>query len=602
MNKSSKHPTNWDLTPLFASTTDPAIDKCINAQMAAVNSFAAKWQPRGDYLTNPLILKSALDEFETLMRTHGTHGKVSYFFHLLQYQNQADPKVKARTNQLDELTANLDNQLEFFLLKIGKIPSKQQSIFLSEQSLQPYHYFLKHIFATAQYDLTEAEEKILNLVTTTSYSKWVNMTTEFLSKEERFIFDESKNRRKKSFTEISALVVHPDKQVRDTAFDAYNRIVQKHVHTAEHEINAILAYEKVNDELRGIPRPDMARHLGDHIETEVVDALIQTVSDNYHLAHQYYELKARLFGVDKLNYHDRAVDYGTINIPYTFDQAVDIVRSVMENLDPFFVKTFDTMIKNGQIDVYPKKNKNNSQFCITNGLNEPTYIQLNFTNRFDSVLTIAHEMGHAINSALMRQKQNALYFETPLSTAEVASTFMEDFVLSELAQNADDETRLALMMKKLSDDFGSIFSQVSGYRFEQELHTKFRQTGYLAASDIATLFTKHRRDYVGDAVLINPGCENWWVSWPHLRWFFYIYSYASGLLISKSLQAKVRADHTFIQQVKDFLAVGTSASPKSTFLKLGIDVASPTFWQEGLNETKNLLEETHSLAQKLGKI
>jgi oligoendopeptidase F len=44
--------------------------------------------------------------------------------------------------------------------------------------------------------------------------------------------------------------------------------------------------------------------------------------------------------------------------------------------------------------------------------------------------------------------------------------------------------------------------------------------------------------------------------------FFYVYSYASGLLISKSLQNAVKRDPRFVNKVKEFLSAGLSESPK----------------------------------------
>jgi oligoendopeptidase F len=37
-------------------------------------------------------------------------------------------------------------------------------------------------------------------------------------------------------------------------------------------------------------------------------------------------------------------------------------------------------------------------------------------------------------------------------------------------------------------------------------------------------------------------------------------------------------------------------------MNLGIDIADKTFWDKGLDEVEALLEETTSLAKKLGRI
>ncbi|HKN19035.1 MAG TPA: M3 family metallopeptidase, partial [Dissulfurispiraceae bacterium] len=217
-------------------------------------------------------------------------------------------------------------------------------------------------------------------------------------------------------------------------------------------------------------------------------------------------------------------------------------------------------------------------------------------------LTLAHELGHGINNELIRKNQNALNFGTSTATAEVASTFMEDFVLQEVLRRADDELKLSIMVKKLNDDASTIFRQVACYLFEQELHSEFRSKGYLSKKDIGDLFLKHMTAYMGPSVEQSPGSENWWVYWSHIRYFFYVYSYASGLLISKSLQHSVKENPAFISRVKEFLSAGLSDSPQNIFKRLGIDITDRGFWNKGLDEVEGLLEETTALARRLGKI
>ena len=60
-------------------------------------------------------------------------------------------------------------------------------------------------------------------------------------------------------------------------------------------------------------------------------------------------------------------------------------------------------------------------------------------------------------------------------TAEVASTFMEDFVFDALLQTATDEQKLTIMMNKLNQSISTLHRQISCYTFEQELHHQFRE-------------------------------------------------------------------------------------------------------------------------------
>jgi oligoendopeptidase F len=428
------------------------------------------------------------------------------------------------------------------------------------------------------------------------------MTAGFLSKEERPVIAEDGKKKLRPFSELVGLMNSKRKRVRDSAAKAFNDILRKNVEVAESELNSVLANKKIDDELRGAPRPDTLRHVADDIESEVVDSLIEAVSKRFTVPARYYALKAKLLKVKKLAYHERNVEYGEVAGRYPYPKSADLVHTVLGRLDREFADIFARFREHAQIDAYPKKGKDSGAFCIHHLMVQPTYILLNHTGKLHDVLTIAHELGHGINNELIKKNQHALDFGTPTSTAEVASTFMEDFVLDELIHSADDEVRLVIMMQKLNDDVSSIFRQAACYRFEQELHKTFRAKGYLSKEEIGTLFRKHMAAYMGNAVLQSEGSENWWVYWNHIRYFFYVYSYASGLLISKSLQNSVKRDPAFIHKVKEFLSVGLSDSPRNIFLKLGIDISDKQFWDRGLDEVERLLNETERLAKRLGKI
>lgn len=592
----------WDLGSLFKNDDDPQMPKERKLIEKKSYAFINKWKKRKDYLEKPSVLKQALDEYENWLRHYSTNGAEGYYFWLRTQQDQNDPKLKAKFNKIVDFSRKIQIDIEFFTLRIAKIPSKLQKKFLNYKGLSEYKHFLERLFAESKYLLTEPEEKIMTLKSSTSHSNWVKMLSGFLAKEEREVILENGKRGIKNFSEILSLLNDKNKKTRDSAAEAFNNILEKHSDVAEAEINSILENKKIDDELRKMPRPDLSRHIEDDIDSRVIDTLIDSVSKRFDISKGYYKLKSRLFKVKRLEYHERNVEYGDINRKYSYSKSINLISKVFKKLDSKFLDNLESFIEKNQIDVYPKKGKREGAFCVYDLITKPVYILLNYTNKFNDVLTMAHELGHGINNELMKEKRNALNFGTPTSTAEVASTFMEDFVLEEIIKQADDELKLALMMAKLNSDISSIFRQIACYEFEQELHKEFRQKGYLSKKDIGKLFQKHMSAYMGSFVKQSPGSENWWIYWRHIRSFFYNYSYASGLLISKSLQASVKEDPEFIEKVKEFLSTGLSDSPKNIFKKLGIDITDKNFWHKGMKEIETLLRKTTFLAKKLNKI
>ncbi len=593
----------WNLKQFFESDDDPGIEGKRKIIEQKSYEFINKWKDGKDYLKNPAVLKQALDEYERWKRDYGTDGDEGYYFWLRTTQDQNNPKLKAKFNQIENFSKRIENESQFFHLRISRMPKTYQKKFLGFAGLKDYKHFLERIFAESKYLLSEPEEKILNLKTSTSYSNWVKMTSGFLAKEERMVILEDGSKKIKTFSEILSLMNSKNKRVRDSAARVFNDILYKNVEVAEAEINSLLANKKIDDELRKISRPDLTRHISDDIDSEIVDSLIKTVSDRFlNISSRYYGLKARIMKVKRLKYHERNVELGNINKKYSYTESIKLIYKVLKNLDNEFADIFSGFIKNGQFDVYPRKGKASGAFCAHHRISQPTYILLNHTNKLRDVLTLAHELGHGLNNELIRKNQKALNFGTPTSTAEVASTFMEDFVFQEILKQADDELRFSIMMMKLNDEVSTIFRQVACYRFEQELHQEFRQKGYLSKEEIGRLFQKHMAAYMGDFVEQSMGSQNWWVYWSHIRSFFYVYSYASGLLISKSLQTSVKENPKFIEKVKEFLSAGLSDSPRNIFKKLGVDIADPRFWNKGLDEVESILLETTKLAEKLGKL
>ncbi len=581
--------TTWDFSRLFKNPTPAAIKAELARVKRESDKFVKKWEKRKDYLEKSKVLRQALDEYNEWSETTGTSGKAGYYVWLRSNQDLNDAAIKALQNQIRDVASALSNKLQFFTLRLGKISPAKQKEFLKSKELLLYRHFLARLFAEAKHDLSEAEEKIMTLKAPLGYDNWHTMLEGFLSKE---------THEGKTLMEWTSHLSSPERSVRHQAGTVLEGMFAKNASVAEHELNAILQNKKINDELRGFARPDSSRHLAEDVDTKVVDTLISTVASRFAIPKRYYALKAKLLGLADFNYYDRNAQLPGVEKKYPLAQAKEIIGRSLAQLDPEFAEIFNRFFAEGLVDVYPYPNKRGGAFCAYELKSLPTYILLNHQDRLRDVTTLAHEVGHGINDELMKQAQPGVYFGTPMATAEVASTFMEDFALAEITKDLTEEEQLNSNLTKLDDDMATIFRQIACYRCEFELHQTFRQKGYLSQDEISQIFKKHMASYLGAAA---EKSDLWWVYWSHLRYYFYVYSYASGLLISKALQAKVKKDPTFIKEVKTFLSAGLSDSPKNLFAKMGLDITKKSFWDRGLDEVEQLLDDTEALAKKLGK-
>ncbi len=101
--------------------------------------------------------------------------------------------------------------------------------------------------------------------------------------------------------------------------------------------------------------------------------------------------------------------------------------------------------------------------------------------------------------------------------------------------------------------------------------------------------------YLGPQFTMKEDDGYFFVQWPHLRYFFYVYSYAYGEIISKALYSKYKHDKNYMKEIEKFLSAGGSKSPEQIFKDIGIDTGKPEFFVEGLKEIEEDIKKLEAL-------
>lgn len=580
--------TTWNLQLIYKNEKDPQIEKDIIAYEKACDAFEKKYRDQKEYLTNAEALKNALDEYEALYAMKEPRKAGNYFYYRKEL-NAADQEAERQLNIISDRLTKAGNKTLFFDLALGKIEPKNQAQFLQSDVLKKYHYYLKRTFDTAKHNLTEPEEKIMNLKSMPSYELWVRGQQKLLSQQTI-----SFKGKELPIPEAQNLVANANTNDRRKITDLVNTELKKISHFAESELNAIYINKKINDELRGFKEPYSATILGYQNDEASIINFVDTVTKRFDISHRFYKLKAKLLKEKKLEYADRGAKVGKVSFKATFEESLAILRTAFEKADPQFREILDDYIRNGQIDVYPKKGKKGGAYC-SGDINMPTFVLLNHVDTMDSFKTFAHEMGHSIHTELSKS-QPVVYQNYTISVAEVASTFFENIAFEEIFPKLSKKEQAFALHDRLNDAVATIFRQVAVFNYEREMHKAIREKGALSKEELAALHNKHMGAYLGPQFKLKELDGYFFVSWPHLRYFFYVYSYAYGELISSALYQKYKEDKNYIIQIKKFLSAGGSKSPEDIFKDIGIDTSKPAFFIQGL---KNLEDDLTKLEKLL---
>lgn len=587
--KAKKYKTKWNLKLLYKSDNEVQIEKDLKAIEGVCAAFERKYKDN-DFTSSPEKLAKALADNERLSEVFNG-AKPWWYFALKTSLDSNDDKSNALVTKFDQRITIAKNKLKFFLLKIGQISHSKQKTFLTHKLLTPFKYELERIFKSARYRLTEKEEQLASLLSQTSYDMWVDG-------QEKVLYKNSISYKGKSISlpEASNILYDLPKKER---MDLYPRIVNVRKSAsdfAEAEINAVYNYKKVMDVRRGYKNPYSATVLNHENEEKSVENLVSLISKNFKISQRFYKLHAKLLGQKRISLADLGVKVEQIKKKFPFDDAVWVVRNALGRVDKEFANILDQFVTNGQIDVYPRKGKQGGAFCW--GMSTlPTFVLLNHVDSVYSVETFGHEMGHAIHTE-MSKKNPPRYRKYSIATAEVASTFFEQVTNEEIEKQLTDKEKLIMLHNRIMGDMATIFHQIACFNFENELHNLIRSEGQLSKQRIANLMSKHLKSYIGDVLDINEDDGYNFVSWSHIRRFFYVYSYAYGQIISKTLFANWKKDPSYSEKIKKFLSAGRSMSPEDIFKSIGIDTSKTKFFEAGLRA----IEQDIDRLEKLSKI
>jgi oligoendopeptidase F len=590
--RNTKPNTVWDLNVLYQGTNDPHIERDIQTFENQVIAFEKKHRSETKRCTEPSYVRSALDGLEAI-GANAESARAGYYFGLRRELDAHDDSAEKRLNVLGERLTKISNRLLFFEIALGKIPKKSQERLLADRSLAKYHYHLKLIFEHAQHTLSEPEEKILSLKSNTSRSLWISGTDKILNRKV-ITFKDKKLPFSEAVEQVSELAVKD----RNALWKLITGVLRDMGEITENELTAIVLDKKVSDELRGYKEPYSATVRGYENSEKAILALVEVVKKNYHVAHRFYALKARILGMKRLSYVDRNASVGA-EAKISFKNATATLAGVFERVNPEYRTILERMLNHGQIDAFPKKGKTGGAFCASQ-THLPTYVLLNYIPKMRSVMTYAHEMGHAIHAERTKVVQPPHYQGHSTSVAETASTLFENFMFDATLEKLSRKERIVALHNRIQDDIATIMRQVAFFEFEREMHATVRNEGAMNHEELSALMQKHLSAYLGKHVSVTKDDGYTYVYVSHFRNFFYVYTYVYGLLVSGAIASRFKADSNYRKEIDTFLTDGCSRSPEEIFKNIGIDTTKPEFFTAGLSRLNERISELETLCKQEG--
>ena len=579
----------WDLSDLYSSQDAPELSRDLQWLDQECASFAADYEGKLAHLDAEEMLNCVLRN----ERINTIAGRIMSFAGLRYYQLTVDGDRTKFMSDMQEKITDFTTPLVFFTLELNRIDDAAlQALLNANDALARYQPVFDRIRAMKPYQLSDELEKFLHDLGVVG-DAWERLFDETIAGLSFEIDGESLG-----IEGTLNLLTDPDRAKREKGAVELARVFGETVKTFARVHNTQAKEKEILDRWRGMPTPQTGRHLSNHVEPEVVEALRDAVVAAYpKLSHRYYELKRKWLGLDVMQVWDRNAPLPMeTNKSVGWEEAQKTVMQAYGDFDPRMADLAEPFFTKGWIDAAVKPGKAPGAFAHPTVTDVHPYVMLNYLGKPRDVMTLAHELGHGVHQVLAAG-QGEMLSSTPLTLAETASVFGEMLTFRKMLDGAKDAAERKVMLAgKVEDMINTVVRQIAFYDFECKLHDA-RAQGELTPDDINALWMSVQGESLGPAFEFMDGYETFWAYIPHfVHSPFYVYAYAFGDGLVNALYAVYQEQpEGFQEKYFDMLKAGGSKHHKELLAPFGLDASDPTFWDKGLSMISDMIDELEAM-------
>lgn len=577
--------TEWDLEKhYFSSINDPRINEGIEQDKKQLDEFIAKYEGKVAKLSDEEFLQFLTDSDnlnKNMLRAH-------YYFSYLNTLNTQDQDVLKKMGELQNVWSEISSKTLFIAEELKEVGYDK---LIERSKLASYEPIKNHIIGLAndlKFTLSKPEERVaieLGKVTSIFGDIYTELTNSF-----EFVV----NGENKTKSQVYSDRMSQDEELRRASHKALHMKYGENQTVLGNIYKSVCKNNVAGIALRGYEGVMHTRNLSEEMDEEVVDKLLEMVKSNYPLFHRHLKNKARFLGKDKVEFHDSLAPIPVVELKdeMSFEEGYELYMSCVKEFDKDFYDYSREIFEDGRVSVFPVKGKMGGAYASYNKDKE-SFVMLNHTPDFQSVMTLAHELGHAIHGWLS-QVQPASVYHSPLSLAETASIFNETFVFEEMMKTVSDDEREYYIMRNLDDIFSTMFRQVMYVDFEKECHQRTLDGEELSFEDFNEIWLRKSQEYYGPDMELPDYVKFGWSIIPHIfHTRFYCYAYSFGNILSFNLyqmykDASDKKD--FVEMYKNILRAGGSKRPKDLLAENGIDITSSEFYNGAFAVVEGLIK------------
>ena len=581
----------WKVDDIYSSIEQWETDfQHVDTSVASLSAFEGHLGDSPEKLLECLKLSDSLDVFI---------GNLYVYAYLRLDEDNRESQFQELGGRISGLNSRLGAGQSFIQPELLTLDKATIDNFTAAQpQLEIYRFLLDDQQRRKEHILSPKEENLLALASSvTRAPRNVFNMVENADLKLGTVEDPDGNLVDLTWGRYSNIMRQTDREYRARANDTVQASYLKYINTLAATLGGSVQKDWFLAQARGYNSCLEHSLDNDNIPVDVFHNLIKTVNENLEPLHRWTALRKRVLGFDTLYTYDLSVPLlPEFEKEYSYEDGVELFNKGLQPMGSDYLADVGAGLESGWVDVFENEGKGSGAYSWGTYTSHP-YVLLNWASQLGDVFTLAHEMGHAMNSFYSNQNEPYVYHGHSLFTAEVASTCNEAVLMKHLLANAETkEEKMVLLNYYIEQIQGTFFTQVMFSEFEVAIHDHIENGGATSVDYFRKTYREIFQKYQGPDVVIGPNNDMGGMKISHFYRQYYVYQYATCYAAAQALSQKIlEKDPGALDKYMQFLATGSSKYPVDILKDAGVDMTAPEAVERTIRLFGELVDEIERL-------
>ena len=525
-------------------------------------------------------------------------GSLYVYAMLHQDEDLSVDKYGKMLGEISSVEADFEEKTAYMMPEILHSPKFNiDELIKKSPKLKRFHYVLEKLALEKAHIKDEDTEKTISILTK-DMDYYENLAATILNSNLDYgkIKDES-----------GALIplntgnyrLFASSKVRDIRKSAYLKINKKRSEFSNilgKNLLAFMSRHAAMAKIRGYNSTKDMDFSNDLVPLEVHDALLKNMNKGLYLFKSYYHTLESILGIDNLKPYDLNAPITDSEQKYTIEEAEKYVYEATKVLGSEYAKIIKQGFNEHWIDYTSYKGKQSGGYCCSLYGHTPN-ILMSYNGLFDSISTIAHEMGHAARAVISFNKNSIEYSSFPLYIAEIPS-LLNEILLTEYVINGNfsKEEKISVINKMLKTICSNFYTAVMENELENIVYERLDNNEALTSNDLNNIIASLIKKYYGTSLAKDKYFKMMWTARSHYFTPWYLYKYATCICGAVYFASKIlKGDKETLKLYNEFLASPSDTFPNDILKRYDIDLTDSKIYNELFEYFENLLNKLKEL-------